>query len=108
MNTSRQFVGGQGFHCAAATEPTNCVPAVSSPIFLPISYVSGKAAVEAGVGAGVRNLIAVVLQARPFACDAGSGWTAAVESEAMIQTVVLRIQSSSLTVHLALRHCYSR
>jgi len=31
---------------------------------------------------------AVVLQARPFACDAGSGWTAAVESEAMIQTVV--------------------
>src|SRR5882757_4948958 len=33
-----------------------------------------KAIMETGIDAGVRDLVAVILQARPFSRDTGSGW----------------------------------
>src|SRR3954454_19868370 len=38
-----------------------------------LSDIGGKAVVEAGIDAGVRNLVTIVLQARPFAGDTGRG-----------------------------------
>jgi hypothetical protein len=39
-----------------------------------LSGFGRKAIMETGIDAGVRDLVAIILQARPFSRDTGSGW----------------------------------